>query len=377
MQFWERILRPILFRLPAESVHHLSMSFHAGACRLPMVRPWWRWMTGPIDPRLSVNCAGLSFRSPVGLAAGFDKQARWFESLGALGFGSIESGSITGQSQPGNPKPRLFRLPRDQAIVNRMGFNSAGADVSAEWLKRHRGRVQAFRKNCVLGINLGKTKAVPLDQAYSDYEYSLERLFGCGDYFVVNVSSPNTAGLRDLQQRELLTDLTERIASRIAELAECNSIPAPPLFLKIAPDLTESQIDEIADIVLDSPVAGLIATNTTVSREGLTSDSKAISACGDGGLSGRPLHLRSVTVVKRLRQKFQGKKIIIGVGGIFDGDDVWRMMSAGANLVQLYTGFIYGGPMTVFRIHHRLVELLDQHKLSSITDLTGQSADDI
>lgn len=373
MSVWEWILRPLLFRFPAETVHHLTMQSFAGFCRIPGGRKLVRLAAGKPDPRLALTCMGLRFPSPVGLAAGFDKDARWFSALGALGFGCIECGSVTGQPQPGNPRPRLFRLPADRAIINRMGFNSAGAEEVSRGLRRRWRELEKFQKDHVLAINLGKSKAVPVADAASDYEQSLKLLFPFAGCFVINISSPNTAGLRDLQHRELLGGLVSRITDRLAELERDSGTARRPLLLKIAPDLTDRQIDEISDLALDSPVAGIIATNTTTARSGLKTPAETVRACGEGGLSGHPLHARSVAVVDRVYQRLQGRKAIIGVGGVFDGDDVWRMMQAGANLVQLYTGFVYGGPFTVPRIHRRLLQLADQNGLKQISEITGKT----
>jgi len=374
MSVWNSLLRPLLFRLPAERVHHLSMGVFDAGCRLPGAGLVVRQLGGRPDKRLAVRCMNLNFPSPVCLAAGFDKDVRWFSSLGKLGFGAIESGSVTGQAQPGNPPPRLFRLPEDHALINRMGFNSRGAEAVANSLHKRMEQVRRFRKAAVLGINLGKSKSVPLQQAADDYEFSLTKLFPFADYFVVNVSSPNTSGLRDLQQVEMLQNLANRLIGQLDKLAgDANSSP-PPLLLKIAPDLTDDQIDEIAGFVLNSRVSGVIATNTTISRTGLKSSPQLVMQIGDGGLSGKPLAERSLEVVSRLYGVLQGKKTIIGVGGIFDGDDAWQMITAGANLVQLYTGFIYGGPGCVHRIHRGLVHRMDQAGIKSIQDAAGKSA---
>lgn len=354
MPVWEWILRPLLFRLPAETVHHLAMSALESCRYLPGVRPLIRGCYGSIDRSLTVRCMGLEFPSPIGLAAGFDKDARWFDLLGDLGFGFVECGSVTGLPQPGNPRPRLFRLPADQAIVNRMGFNSRGSAAVAEWLEQHSDRLAHFRQKRVLGINLGKSKAVPLAEAASDYEQSLDRLFRFGDYFVINVSSPNTLGLRELQHREMLDGLLRRLMDRMQSLGASTGLGPRPLLLKIAPDLTIDQIDGIAAMVLESPVAGVIATNTTISRTGLRTPAEAVARLGEGGLSGRPLRSRSLEVVRRLHQTFRGRKVIVGVGGLFEGQDVLEMLRSGASLVQLYTGFIYGGPATVSRMHRYL-----------------------
>lgn len=373
MGIWNALVRPVLFTLPPEWVHYASMGFHAASCLAPGVPSVWRWATGEVDPRLTVDCFGLRFSSPLGLAAGFDKDARWFTSLGLLGFGAIEAGSVTALPQPGNPKPRLFRLPADQALVNRMGFNSAGAEVVARSLARRQAELMRFRAGHVLGINLGKSKATPLEEAGRDYEESLRRLFPFGDYFVINVSSPNTAGLRDLQRQARLADLIGHVGRVMDQLAAESGQSRRPLLVKLAPDLSDVELDEAIEVVRDSQVAGVIATNTTLSRDGLKASPTELDRIGAGGLSGRPLHQRSVAMVARTFTALRGAKPVIGVGGIFDGDDVWRMMEAGASLVQLYTGFIYGGPLVVSRIHRRLVQLMERNQIATLADLTGRN----
>lgn len=372
MGLWNSLVRPVLFQFPPEAIHHASMGVHATGCRVPGVPAFWRWASGAIEPRLGSQCLGLQFRSPVGLAAGFDKDARWFTSLGLLGFGAIEAGSITALPQPGNSRPRLFRLPADQALINRMGFNSAGAEAVAGSLAIRRRELDRFRERHVLGINLGKSKVTPLEEAASDYEQSLRRLYEFGDYFVVNVSSPNTAGLRDLQQQSRLAGLIEHVAGVMDQLSAESGSPRRPLLVKIAPDLSSHELDEVIEVIRDSPVAGVIASNTTVSRDGLQTPAGELERIGAGGLSGRPLHQRSVAMVARVFAALRGTKPVIGVGGVFDGDDVWRMMGAGASLVQLYTGFIYGGPLVVGRIHRRLVQLMEQNRIATLAEWIGR-----
>ncbi len=318
------------------------------------------------DPRLASQVCGLHFRNPVGLAAGFDKNARWFEALATLGFGAIEIGSLTGQGQPGNPQPRLFRLPRDRAIINRMGFNNQGAEAAARNLA---GRnVTEFRQRTVLGINLGKTKLVPNDQANDDYRASFRWLFPYADYFVLNVSSPNTPGLRQLQDREPLLSLLSSIHQLNRELADEHHTRPRPVLLKIAPDLSQDQILEIADIAQGPTVDGVIATNTTIERAGLRTPARTLEKIGAGGLSGTPLFSRSLAVVRLLSRTLQGKKPIIGVGGISNADQAWQMITAGASLVQLYTGLIYEGPFTVARINRGLLRRIDEHRYASIAE---------
>lgn len=279
---------------------------------------------------------GLTFPNPVGLAAGFDKDAELYHELGAFGFGFIEVGTVTPKPQEGNPKPRMFRLKTDQGLINRMGFNNHGLEAMRERLskRRHRGPI--------IGGNIGKNKDTPNDKAVADYELGLRELFPYVDYFVVNVSSPNTPGLRSLQEKEPLTVLLDRLMSLNRELGN------KPLLLKIAPDLTEGQLDDVADIINTSGINGVIATNTTISREGLKSPSDLVAQTG--GLSGAPLKKRSTEVIRLLRQKCGPEKVIIGVGGIFTAADAREKLDAGADLVQVYTGFIYEGPGIVRNI---------------------------
>lgn len=366
---WKACARPLLFCMAAESAHHFSMSAFSGIASVPLVRPTIQSVMSVPDPRLAVETCGLTFPNPVGLAAGFDKQAQWFDKLAALGFSHVEVGSITGQGQPGNPLPRMFRLPKDQAIVNRMGFNNDGAEAISRNLDHK--RTQRFRETHVLGINIGKTKVVPLESASDDYRKSFELLFPYADYFAINVSSPNTPGLRQLQDREPLLRLLETIGRLNRTLSEQKGHAPKPVFLKIAPDMNQSQLCDIASIVTTSSVNGIIATNTTVSRQGLKTDTDTIEKIGAGGLSGRPLTDASRQVVSLLYSETKGKVPIIGVGGIFNGQDAWEMIRAGASLVQLYTGFIYGGPFTVRRINKFLLQKVQQHGLASIQQAVG------
>ncbi len=378
---WKRLIRPLLFRLPAERAHYWSMGLFSTAIMLPGVASWLRrWRLD--DARLETSLWGKRFRNPVGLAAGFDKDARWLAELALLGFGSIEVGSVTGQPQPGNPTPRLFRLPTDRAVINRMGFNNQGAVAMAQRLAPSS---EVFREQCVLGINLGKSKVVPIEDAVQDYEFSFRTLFALADYFVVNVSSPNTPGLRTLQERQPLEALLHRLAEVNRELSSpyppdaihCDTdsvwtADRKPILLKIAPDLTREQLDEIAEIAQSPCVDGIIATNTTISRNGLQVSAAALDAIGSGGLSGRPLFETSCQVVARLYDRLQGAKPVIGVGGIFSGADAWQMMCSGAALVQVYTGLIYEGPMLVQRINRYLLEQLEQRGIASISQAVGR-----
>ncbi len=280
-----------------------------------------------------VNVAGLEFPNRIGLAAGFDKDARWVDALASMGFGHIEVGTLTPKPQPGNDKPRLFRLVEDQALVNRMGFNNQGVDVAGARLRRRTTSV-------IIGGNIGKNKVTPNELANEDYNYCFKQLFDDVDYFTVNVSSPNTPGLRELQDKGPLTELLNGLmAIRKAKLKE----GVKPIFLKIAPDLTNSQLADIIDLVGDTGIDGIVANNTTISREGLRTSKTKLESIGAGGLSGLPVKQRSQEVFEFLYKESNGKIPLIGVGGIMTPDDAKRRLDAGASLIQIYTGFIYGG----------------------------------
>jgi len=323
------LFRPLLFALDPERAHALAMRWLAerGA--------WTRsWHDGPEpqDPVLGVEVAGIRFPNPVGVAAGFDKDGEVTEGLAGIGFGFVEVGTVTPLAQPGNPRPRMWRLPRDRALVNRLGFNNHGAEAMAATLAATRTR------RVPVGINVGKNKDTPLDRAVDDYRACIARLHGYADYLVVNVSSPNTPGLRDLADEERLSALLAGV------MEEVRSHGAKPVFLKVAPDHADDDLRRIADTALAAGVTGFIATNTTVERKGLSTANPP----AEGGLSGKPVFARAVEVVSLLRA--HTKAPIIGVGGIFDADDAARMLEAGANLVQVFTGFVYGGPGTPKRI---------------------------
>jgi dihydroorotate dehydrogenase len=321
-----------------------------------------------LDPRLRTSCFGIDFPSPVGLAAGFDKNAEWFDALAALGFGFIEVGTLTGQAQPGNPKPRLFRLPADGALLNRLGFNNKGSAAAAQALARRR------RIRPILGINIGKSKVVPNEEAVGDYLASFERLFAFGRYFVVNVSSPNTPGLRELQERGPLTALLRAITERNRALAAQHGVAEKPILLKIAPDLNEHQLSAIVEITEEVPIAGIVATNTTLSREGLVTPAAEVERLGAGGISGNPLTRRSRAVVAELSRRLRGRLPIVGVGGVMSGEDAWQMIRHGASLVQVYTGFVYGGPGFVRGALGHLVRRLDEGGHASIAEVVGVAA---
>ncbi len=366
--FWKNIARPLLFKLPAEWTHYFSMGSFSGVSLLPALPGLVRKMNAVGDSRLETEVLGLKFPNPVGLAAGFDKDARWFPDLANLGFGHVEVGTLTGRAQDGNPKPRLFRLPHDQAIINRMGFNNGGADAAA---KRLAG-ISRSAPDDIVGINIGKTKVVPIEQAVDDYRFSFERLFTFADYFTVNVSSPNTPGLRKLQSREPLMELLQSLQELNGTLAADHEVPTKPILLKIAPDLNEGQLEDIVSIVKETKLDGLIATNTTISRDGLVTDPETIKSIGNGGLSGLPLTQRSRSIVSEAYRLADGAFPIVGVGGIMSGHDAWQMICAGASLVQVYTGFIYGGPTFIRDMNRYLLQKVQQHGLDSIAEAVGR-----
>lgn len=336
---YKQILRPLLFQFDPEAVHHFSFSSLKLAHRFPGVSQLLRKMFTIEDKRLEREVFGLKFKNPVGLAAGFDKNAELYKELSNLGFGFIEIGTVTPKAQAGNPKKRLFRLKEDSAIINRMGFNNEGVDEAVKRLKKN--------TNVLIGGNIGKNKITPNEEAVNDYDYNFEALFDYVDYFVVNVSSPNTPNLRALQDKEPLT----RLLSHLQNKNQKKSKPKPVL-LKIAPDLTDSQLLDIIEIVEDTKIAGVIATNTTISREGLTSENKEET----GGLSGKPLTKSSTKVIRFLSEKSNKAFPIIGVGGIMTPEDALEKLEAGASLVQLYTGFVYEGPGLVKAINQAILD---------------------
>ena len=311
---------------------------------------------------------GLEFTNPIGLAAGFDKNGTAAQALAALGFGFIEVGSVTSEAQPGNPRPRLFRLPKDKALINRAGFNNCGAMQLAENIRAHRPR-------CVLGVNVGKSRMVAIDDAIPDYLKSFDAVYSVADYLAINVSSPNTPNLRELQQPEMLATLLKSLQQRNHELAQGSSISTPkPLLLKIAPDLTPSEVESIVEIAMRADVAGLIATNTTIRREGLRTSRKEIEACGEGGLSGAPLRDPSNEVIALIYRLTRGELPIIGVGGVFNAEDAWQKLCAGASLIQVYTGFIYEGAAVARTINEGLAGILKREGFGSLDEAIGCNA---
>jgi dihydroorotate dehydrogenase len=370
-----RPLFSILFRrLPAETAHRLGF----GLIRVVPAVPGLGWLLRrwlcPRDPVLRVHPLGLDLPGPLGLAAGFDKDAVGIDPLGTLGFAFVEIGTVTAQAQSGNPAPRLFRLMADRALVNRMGFNNAGAAAVAAHLRARR-RAHARKRNVrnvTVGVNIGKSKAVPGSEAVDDYTRSARLLADVADYLAVNVSSPNTPGLRDLQAVERLRPLLVAVRAVLDEA----SPRRVPLLVKIAPDLADEDIDAVADLALELRLDGIIATNTTTSRERLTTDPADLEAIGPGGVSGAPLKGRALAVLRRLRARVGDHLALVAVGGIETVDDAWERMQAGATLVQAYTGFIYGGPMWPHRIHRGLARRARQAGYNSITETIGTSPPD-
>lgn len=341
------LVRSLLFRLEAEKAHGLSMGLLSALCRLPGAQALLGTHFRVNDPYLRTEAFGLTFPNPVGLGAGFDKNARHLEALSALGFGFVEVGTVTPRPQAGNPRPRLFRLPADRALVNRMGFNNDGMEAVAlrlaHWRRRHEGEPDRI----LVGGNIGKNKDTPNEEAWRDYEACYRRLHGLVDYFVVNVSSPNTPGLRALQERDALA----RILDRLLEAGRSLPSPRTPLLLKIAPDLTDGQIDEVAALALEMGLDGIVANNTSIAREPLSETSRRLAAdMGAGGLSGAPIRGRSLDVLRRIVAATHGRLPVIASGGILTPEDAKERMDAGASLLQVWTGFIYGGPGTAAAI---------------------------
>jgi dihydroorotate dehydrogenase len=350
------LYRVVLRRVPAEAAHRGAFWLirAAGAVR-PAAWLLRRWL-GPRDPVLRVRALGLSFPGPVGLAAGFDKDALGTRGLAALGFGFVEVGTVTARAQPGNPRPRMFRLTADRALVNRMGFNNAGARAASARLARSRAR----RGGPVVGVNIGKTRAVPDAEAAADYAASARAVAAVADYVVVNVSSPNTPGLRDLQATDRLKPLLVAVRAALDATSGGRRVP---LLVKIAPDLADADVDAVADLALELGLDGIIATNTTVSRAGLASPPSVVAAAGAGGLSGPPLRGRSLAVLRRLRARAGDRLVLIAAGGIETPEDAWERLRAGATLVQAYTGFVYGGPLWPRRMHAGLARRLAQGRV--------------
>lgn len=360
---YRALVRPLLFSLPPETAHELAL--HSLSLLRPKTVNAFVARRYVVSSSLATKRFGLSFPNPVGLAAGFDKNGIALEPLAALGFSFIEAGTVTFHPQPGNPRPRLFRLPRDRALINRAGFNNAGAAAFAK-------RVEKHRPNCVLGVSIGKSKVTPLDQATEDYLSTFELVYNLADYVAVNVSSPNTPQLRELQQAEQLSSLLTALQEHNRTLQAVHERPRPmPLLVKLSPDLSREQLELSVEVLLRLQIDGIIATNTTISRDNLTTDEREVKACGEGGLSGEPLKHRSTRTVAELYRLTKGTIPIVGVGGIFTAEDAWEKIAAGASLVQLYTGFIYRGPGIAREINEGLEQILKREGFPNLDAAVG------
>jgi dihydroorotate dehydrogenase len=342
---YKTILKPLLFSFQPEKAHKITMQLFRLSLSLPFGKKIFKSLYTLEDKKLQRTLFGLNFDNPVGLAAGFDKDGRYFKDLENLGFGFIEIGTVTPKPQDGNPKPRLFRLKEDAALINRMGFNNEGLDAFVERIKKR------SNDRIIIGGNIGKNKVTPNEMAFRDYEICFEALYPYVDYFVVNVSSPNTPNLRDLQEKEPLTKLLNSI-----QKLNQDKIAPKPILLKIAPDLTEGQLDDIIDIVSDTKIDGLIATNTTIDRSNLSTDQSVVQQIGNGGLSGAPLRNRSTEIIRYIHTKSNGSIPIVGVGGISKPEDAIEKLEAGASLVQVYSGLVYYGPGLIRDINKAILD---------------------
>ena len=348
---YKSIVKPLLFKKNPEDAHHFTFDLIKKSFNLPLIKNIIEGIYDYQNPNLEREVFGLKFKNPVGLAAGFDKDAKLIDEMAMLGFGFIEIGTLTPKPQEGNPLPRLFRLPSDHALINRMGFNNGGVDDAIIRLKERKSDV-------LIGGNIGKNKVTDNEKAVYDYLYCFEALFPYVDYFVVNVSSPNTPNLRDLQEKEPLKKLLMAVKK-----ANLNKNSPKPILLKIAPDLTVGQLDDIVEIVLETKIDGVIATNTTIDRSLLTTDAGQVQAIGAGGVSGKVLAKRSTEVIRFLVKQSNNAFPIIGVGGIFSAQDAIDKLEAGASLVQIYTGMIYEGPALVKKINKGLAKYLSKSKV--------------
>ncbi|NIL78767.1 Dihydroorotate dehydrogenase (quinone) [Rhodococcus sp. B10] len=352
-----RALLRLMFLLPPEKIHHIAFGAMRAVTAFAPLRALVQKILVVDDPLLRSTVFGVEFPAPLGLAAGFDKNADGVDAWGPLGFGFAEIGTVTAQAQPGNPQPRLFRLPDDRALVNRMGFNNHGAGAAAGILRGRRGMIP-------IGANIGKTKVTPAAEAAADYTASATLLGPLADFLVVNVSSPNTPGLRDLQAVESLRPI----------LSAVQSVVSIPVLVKIAPDLSDDDIDAVADLAVELELDGIVATNTTISRTGLRTDRAVVEAAGAGGVSGAPVAERSLEVLRRLYARVGGRIALISVGGIETPDQAWERITAGASLVQGYTGFIYGGPFWMRRINKGIAERVRAGGFSTLSDAVGSAS---
>ncbi|MFI6367855.1 quinone-dependent dihydroorotate dehydrogenase [Nocardia sp. NPDC050630] len=348
------LLLRLMFLLPPERIHHLAFTVMRLAARFALSRWAMTKMLTTDDPILRNHAFGIDFPAPLGLAAGFDKNADGVNAWAPLGFGFAEIGTVTAQAQPGNPTPRLFRLPADHGLINRMGFNNHGAAAAADYLRNRRGGVP-------IGANIGKTKIVEPADAAADYAVSASLLGPLADFVVVNVSSPNTPGLRDLQAVESLRPVLQAVLDSVEV----------PVLVKIAPDLSDDDVDAVADLAVELGLAGIVATNTTIRRDGLRTDPGEVAAMGAGGLSGPPVAERSLEVLRRLYRRVGDRLVLISVGGIETADQAWERILAGATLLQGYTGFIYGGPFWMRHIHRGIAQRLREAGYHSIAEAVG------
>lgn len=362
---YRALVRPLLFSLPPETAHELALHSLSLLPAKLIDR-----VAARRNQSIPINRFGISFPNPVGLAAGFDKNGIALDGLASLGFGHIEAGTVTLHPQPGNPRPRLFRLPADRALINRAGFNNAGAAAFAK-------RVAQHRPNCVLGVSIGKSKITPLDQAIEDYLASFELVYDVADYIAVNVSSPNTPQLRELQQSEQLSSLLTVLREKNRALQQTHQRARPmPLLVKLSPDMSREQLELSVEALLRLQIDGIIATNTTISRDDLSTDRARVAAVGEGGLSGAPLRAKSTEMIKVLYNLTKGQTPIVGVGGIFTAEDAWEKIAAGASLVQLYTGFIYRGPRIACEINEGLARILKREGYSNLEAAVGCRAEE-
>jgi dihydroorotate dehydrogenase len=371
MRLYRAVFDTVLRRVDAETAHRVSFGALRALAGLPGAAGLGVRLLRPRDPALRVHALGLDLPGPVGLAAGFDKDAVGVDALAALGFAFVEVGTVTGQGQPGNPRPRLFRLVRDRAVMNRMGFNNAGASAARARLQRR--LASRSRQPVAVGVNIGKTKVVPEAHAVEDYVLSARLLAPLADYLVVNVSSPNTPGLRDLQAVSVLRPLLSAVRAAAGEVSPDRRVP---LLVKIAPDLADDDVLAVADLALGLGLDGIIATNTTTSREGLTSSTDEVAAVGAGGLSGPVLRDRSLEVLRLLRGRVGDRLVLVAVGGVANPQDAWERIRAGATLVQGYTGLVYGGPLWPARMHRGLARLVREHGYAAIADAVGSDVAD-
>jgi dihydroorotate dehydrogenase len=356
------VFRLILQRINVEVAHRIASSSLRAITRVPGVAGLIRWRLGRRDQALMVSALGLHFPSPLGVAAGVDKDASWFESLGLLGFGFVEVGTVTARAQMGNPPPRVFRIPKDKALLNKMGFPNPGAQEIAARLRRRTGRV-------IIGVNVGKSMGIPNEDAIADYRATVRETACACDYLVVNVSSPNTPGLTEMQSIEMLRPLVEAVKAELSLAGAANL----PVLLKIGPDVSDVQIDAMTDLAVELSLDGIVAVNTTERRDDLSTPS-SIAAVTGGGISGAPLKARSLEILQRLYARAGDKLTLISVGGISTPDDAWERILAGATLLQAHTGFIYGGPAWPAHVNRALARHLRDAGAASIQDVIGASA---